>query len=68
MHWFTVMDAVVSVQMLTNVIHWEHAVRSVTTQKEVLNVFVVMVTSWNLINAPARLLVIIRVNKELRFW
>jgi len=48
-----------------NVIHLERAVRSVTTPKGVLNVFVVKVTSWNLINAPAKLKVIIRLNKEL---
>ena len=67
MHLFMAMGAVVSLQMLMNVIHLECAVRSVTTPKGVLNVFVVKVTSWNLINAPAKLKVIIRLNKQLRF-
>ena len=65
MHLFLAMSAVLSLQMLMNVIHLERAVRSVTTPKGVLNVFAVKVTSWNLINAPAKLKVIIRLNKEL---
>ena len=67
MHLFMAMGAVVSLQMLMNVIHLERAVRSVTTPMEVLYVFVVRVTSWNLMIAPARLKVIVRLTKELRF-